>query len=442
MSNFWGNSRWRLRLPQELKSVLEGNLSPVQSQIDSIQSAIAGQVNGMDKDSPTRKGLEFISKTLESAQDESGLIIELAKEAARTASSVNRGYNSRTHKTPGQLRAEANTILAEVSIDEEVSDFVYGLKYVRSRMEGTDEFPLPEEQPTIDIKQEYIKTCKMFVDTMLPDFAEDIVYKFASAVLAKESDAPLANLLRYEISADLKEYDNLPIPNEFQSQTDIVQPQKPSYKGKPFETVSPSELGFSPSSGNLAPAIGKLHDLKIAVVMFAEAGAVVVLKAGQVVSATVGAITSLTTSIAAWLYLAVLTIVVVVVAYFIKKAIDSMQKITGQYIYLFGQKGDEVDISFATLDDSLSERNVNEVLISIFNEFQSHSRSNYNEVFAFVADDEEGEPENRILDDYWITSGYIVTLNNELGLSKLDKTLWKPTFEALNAQVDEFYRFK
>lgn len=439
MNEYWGNSKRRLRLTQELKQLINGDSNPVQSQIDSIQNAIATQISGMEPDNPARKGLEFISQTLEAAQEDSELITELAKEAAKTASSVNRAYNSRKYDSPAKLKDKAADILSKVDLDEETADIAYRLRYAQAEMAGEE---LPPPEVSFDIKAEYINTCKAFVEALLPDFAEDIVYKFASAIVAKETYAPVANSLRYDIAGDLKEYDNLPIPDEFESNVDEVQPQKSSYKGKPLEPISQTELGFAPSSGNLAPTVSKLYELKIAVVMVVEVGAIVVIKTGQMVSAVVGAITSLATSIAAWMYLAAIAVIAVVVAYFVKKAIESMVSLTGQFIYMFAE-ADGIDISFAALDDKISKRTVNDAIIAAFSQFQSYSPYKYSECFTFIVDDEDsGKIENRILGDYWITAAYIVKTQGAIALVKLDESLWKTTFQALNAQVDEFYRFK
>lgn len=443
MSEYWGSSRWRFKLTQDLQQILSGDLNPIQIQIDNIQGAIANQIAGMEADNPTRKGLEFISNVLENYQEESELIVELAKEAAKTANSVNRGYNSRKYNSSTKLRQRASEILEEIELEEGIEDFTYKLQLVQAEMKGEEPPPSNQYQVGTALKDEYVKTAKAFVETLLPEFAEEIVYKFAAALAAKETSNPLANSLRYEIAADLKEYDNLPIPDEFEGNIDEIQPQIPSYKGRPFQPVAQNELGFQPSSGNLAPKIGDKFNLGIAVVMVVEAGAIVVLKGAQLVSAAIGAITSLATSVAAWCYLAVLAVVAIIVAYFIVKATKLLESLTGQYIYMFGVRGDDIDISFATVRNKITRRTVDDTVLNVYNRLQASSPFGYQTVFAFVVDDEDtGKPENFILNYRWITAGYTIAFIGKLGLVKLDKNLWKPTFDSLNSQVDELFRFK
>jgi hypothetical protein len=442
MPTYWGNSKWRLRLAQDLQQLLDGNISPVQTQIDQIQSAIATQTESMEDDNPTKLGLNFISELLETAQEESELVVELAKEAARTASSVNRAYNSRKYKTSSDLRERAGRKLQDT--DEEGADVIYALQTARLRLGGSDETPLgySSDRPTKEvIKAEFIKTAKSFVEAILPEYAEEVVWKFAAAIVSKESDASVASSLRYEIAADLKEYDNLPIPDEFENNTGEIQPQKSSYKGKPLQQINPNELGFTPSSGTLAPKVGDKFAIGIAVVL--EAGTLVVLKGAQIVSAAVGAITSFATSTVAWFYLGAIAIVAVLVAFLVKKSTEEKEALTGQYLYLFAELAGDIHISFAVLYDKLTIRNINNAIVSIYNNFQSYSEYYYPEAFIFIVDDEDsGKPEHIILDRLWITGAYILTITGGFKINELDETLWKVRFDSLNSQVDELYRFK
>lgn len=448
--DYWGNPSRRLKLAGDIKEVIAGNHEFIHNQIGIVQGAIVNQLNNPETPEATKKGLAFLGESLEAAKAESELITELAREAARSASSVNSAWNSRRHNTPEKLKARSEQILQQVRINDSAKDFLYSLKQIQLVIKGNDSVPVVDNVSAANLKEEATKTAKAFIDVLLPDFASETVYRYAGAILAKGASTPLADSLRHDIAADLKQYDNIPIPDEFEGDTGKVVAQKSSYKGQPFKPPGEGvEVNFKPP-GNLAPVIGDKFSLKIAVIVAVEAGAIVILKAGQIVSAVVGAITSLAASVAAWMYLIVVALIAVLAALFIKvamKILDAL-KMTGRYFFIFAvANNDEVDISYACLSKRVSEREVSDAIMEVYGNLTAYSVNNYKQIFVFVAEDsglgKATSVEFQVLYKRWLTGGYLIFPQVQPVVpNKLPKETWVQSFRSLNQQVDELFRFQ
>ena len=448
MSDYWGNPSRRLKLASDIKAAIAGSHEAVHGQIGTIQGAIADQLNNPETPEATKKGLVFLNQTLEASKAESELITELAREAARSANSVNSAWNSRRHNTPEKLKARSEQILQRVRINDSAKDFLFALKQIQLVLKGDDSVPVVDNVSAANLKEEATKTAKAFIDALLPNFASETVYKYAGAILAKGASTPLADSLRHDIAADLKQYDNIPIPDEFEGDTDKVVAQKPSYRGQPFKPLEPGvELNFKPGdSGRLAPVIGDKFNLGLAVIVAVEAGAIVILKAGQIVAAVVGAITSLMASIAAWLYLIAVALVATLVALLIKVAMKILNelKLVARYVFIFAvANDDEVDISYACLDKRRNEREITDVILATFENVRVHAINNYKQIFFFVANDRrENGDEFQVLGRRWLTGGYLIFPGVQpIVPNKLPKETWVQSFKSLNQQVDELFRF-